>query len=93
MQITKHMPNLKTVIMVEEVIKNSENSLITIPEIKRALPKKVNHNTLMIILEYLEESRKILVGIKGIIWLEEISPKLRKAMKKGIDYEDLPKIP
>jgi|TARA_Y100000310_G_scaffold338067_1_gene426743 exosome complex RNA-binding protein Rrp4 len=92
MQLTKHMPNLKTVIMVEDVIKNSENSLVTIPEIKRALPKKVNHNTLMTILEYLEESRKILVGIKGIIWLDDHNPKLSESIRKGTDYEDLPKI-
>ncbi|MCL5440403.1 MAG: polyprenyl synthetase family protein [Candidatus Marsarchaeota archaeon] len=41
--------------------KNSENSIITIPEIKRTLPRQVNHRTLMVILEYLEESGKIVV--------------------------------
>ena len=52
----EHSPTLNTVLMVEAAIKNSKKSIITIPEIKRELPRQVNHRTLMIILEYLEES-------------------------------------
>jgi hypothetical protein len=63
-----HSPTLNTVIMVEDAIKNSRASVLTIPEIKRRLPKQVNHTTLMVILEYLESSGKILVTLKGITW-------------------------
>jgi len=38
-----HWPTLNTVIMVEETLKNSENSVITIAELKRKLPRQVNH--------------------------------------------------
>lgn len=83
LQISKPSPTLNTVIMVEEVIKNSKNSVITIAEIKRKLPRQVNHNTLMVILEYLERSGKILVTLKGITWLPNPNQNLIKAIAKG----------
>jgi len=82
-QKLRHAPTLNTVLMVENVIKNAKNSIITIPEIKRALPKQVNHATLKIILEYLEESNKIAVTIKGITWIHNTNPNLMRAISKG----------
>ncbi|MGI0133840.1 MAG: hypothetical protein ACREBW_02635 [Candidatus Micrarchaeaceae archaeon] len=81
----RHSPTLNTVIMVENAIKASKNSIVTIPEIKRALPRQVNHATLKIILEYLEESRKIAVSIKGITWIHNTNANLRKAIKQGLE--------
>ena len=63
-QSLEHSPTLNTVLMVEEVLKNMEESVITIAELKRKLPKQINHNTLKIILEYLETSNKIALSIK-----------------------------
>ena len=80
-----HWPTLNTVIMVEETLKNMNESVITIAELKRKLPRQVNHNTLMLILQYLEESNKILVGLKGITWIHNPNPKLRKALVQGIE--------
>ncbi|MFH1752537.1 MAG: hypothetical protein ABH821_06405 [archaeon] len=71
--------------MVEEVIKNSEKSIIKVAEIKQRLPKQVNHNTLMKILEYLEESNKIFVSLKGITWIQNDNQKLRKAIERGLE--------
>jgi predicted AAA+ superfamily ATPase len=51
--------------------------------IKKELPKQVNHNTLMNILEYLENSNKIYVGLKGITWVYNTNPKLQEDIKKG----------
>ena len=79
----RHSPTLNTVIMVENVIKHSKGSVTTIPEIKRALPKQVNHATLKFILEYLEESGKIAVSMKGITWAHNTNSNLRNAIKKG----------
>ena len=73
MQEIKHSPTLNTVIMVEETLKNMEGSIITIAELKRRLPKQVNHNVLKIILEYLEASNKIAVSLKGITWIYNIN--------------------
>ncbi len=81
----KHWPTLNTVIMVEETLKNMDESAITIAELKRILPRQVNHNTLMLILHYLEESNKILVGLKGITWIHNPSLKLRKAIAEGVE--------
>lgn len=80
-----HWPTLNTVIMVEETLKNMNESVIAIAELKRKLPRQVNHNTLMLILQYLEESNKILVGLKGITWIHNPNPKLRKALVQGIE--------
>lgn len=81
----KRAPTLNTVIMVENAIKNSENSIITIPELKRLLPRQVNHAKLKIILEYLEESNKIAVTMKGITWIHNTNPNLRKAIERGLE--------
>lgn len=80
-----HWPTLNTVIMVEETIKKSENSLITVAELKRKLPRQVNHNTLILILEYLEKSGKIAVGLKGITWVHTDSKILRELIRKGTE--------
>lgn len=80
-----HYPNLKTVLMVEEVLKKA-NMLMTRETIKKKLPNKVMHQTLNIILKYLEDSGKILDGRKGILWIYNPSPKLDKAIKEGIEF-------
>ena len=79
-----HYPNLKTVLMIEEVLKNA-NNLITREELKAKLPVKIMHQTLNVILKYLEDSGKILDGRKGILWIYNPSPKLDKAIKEGVE--------
>jgi len=77
-----HSPTLNTVIMVEDILKqNSE--LITLAELKRKLPKKVMHNTLLSILDYLLLSGKILIGTKGILWIFTERKELNELVKKG----------
>ncbi len=80
-----HWPTLNTVIMVEDVLKNMGESVITVAELKRRLPRQVNHNTLMLILQYLEESNKIFVSLKGMTWIHSPSYKLRKAIAEGVE--------
>ena len=81
----EHMPTLNTVLMVEETLKNMEGSILTIAELKRKLPKQVNHNTLKRILEYLEESNKIAVSIRGITWIHNQSLMLKTAIAEGLE--------
>jgi len=71
--------------MVENILTNMNESVITIAELKRRLPKQINHNTLKIILEYLEESNKIAVSLRGITWIHNTNPNLRKAISKGLE--------
>lgn len=80
-----HWPTLNTVMMVEDTIKNMNGSVISIAELKRKLPRQVNHITLMVILEYLEKSNKIAVTLKGITWIENNNPNLRKAITQGME--------
>ncbi|HLC55492.1 MAG TPA: hypothetical protein VJJ75_03070 [Candidatus Nanoarchaeia archaeon] len=85
MQILEHSPTLNTVLMVEEALKNMNESVITVAALKRKLPKKVNHNTLMVILEYLEKSNQIFVSLKGITWIHNENEHLKKAIAKGLE--------
>ena len=70
--------------MVEEVLKTMDESVITIAELKRRLPKQINHNMLKIVLEYLEESNKIAVTLKGITWIHNTNKNLEKAITQGL---------
>jgi len=85
MQELKHSPTLNTVIMVEETLKNMDDSVISVAELKRKLPRQVNHNTLKLILEYLELSNKIVVTMKGITWVHNPNPTLQKAITRGLE--------
>ena len=81
----EHSPTLNTVIMVENTLKNTEKSVVTIAQLKKMLPKQVNHNTLKVILTYLEYSNKIAVTLNGITWIHNTNPNLRKAISKGLE--------
>jgi hypothetical protein len=80
-----HWPTLNTVIMVEKTLKDADESIISVAELKRNLPRQVNHNTLILILQYLEQSNKILTSIKGITWIHNTNPNLRKAINEGLE--------
>lgn len=84
MQQLDHAPTLNTVLMVEHILENMNESVIKISELKKLLPKQVNHNTLIIILQYLEESNKIAVSIKGISWIHNNNSNLQKAISRGL---------
>jgi hypothetical protein len=79
-----HYPNLKTVLMVEDALKKS-NKLMTREQLKKKLPTQIMHQTLNLILKYLEDSGKILDGRKGILWIYNPSQKLDKAIKEGVE--------
>jgi len=78
-----HYPSLKTVLMVEDVLKKT-NNLVTREKLKKKLPTKIMHQTLNVILGYLEDSGKIIDGRKGILWVYNPSKKLDEVIKKGI---------
>ena len=79
-----HYPNLKTVLMVEDALKSAD-TLMSREQLKKKLPSKVMHQTLNVILKYLEDSGKILDGRKGILWVHNPSPKLDKAIREGVE--------
>ena len=79
-----HYPNLKTVLLIEKILKNAETA-ISREELKRRMPVQIMHQTLNLILEYLEEKGLIIDSHKGILWIYNPNPKLKKAIAKGIE--------
>jgi hypothetical protein len=75
---------MATILMVEEALKNAQQ-VITIADLKRSLPRQVNHNTLKAVLHYLYASGKIEFTPDGVLWtfipkqqLSEILTKSRR---------------
>lgn len=82
---SKRYPNLNTVLMVENILKKNKEIPIKISELKKKLPKKIMHQTLIIILEYLWRSGKIIYGPKGVQWIYSEPEHLRKMMDNSIE--------
>jgi hypothetical protein len=77
-----HSPTLDTVLMVEETIRNAKE-VIKIAELKRRLPRQVNHNTLKIILAYLQKNGKIEFTPDGVIWISMPKEDIATILSKG----------
>ena len=80
----QHSPNLSTILMVEQILKNSKQ-IIKLAELKRKLPRKVMHQTLIQILDYLQISGKIIIGTKGILWIFTERKELDSLINKGLE--------
>ena len=78
-----HYPNLRTVLVVEKIIQESD-TVVSKAELKRKLPTQIMHQTLNLILEYLETSGKIMIGSKGITWINNTSPELNALLKRAV---------
>ena len=77
-----HYPSLRTMLMVEKTLKEAKTT-IDREELKRRLPLQIMHQTLNLILGYLEEKGMIIDSHKGLLWIYNPSKKLRAAMEKG----------
>ena len=78
-----HSPTLNTILMVEDALKIGE--LTTLADLKKKLPKKVMHQTLLQILDYLQFSGKIIIGTKGILWVFTERKELNELIKRGTE--------
>ena len=79
-----HSPTLNTVLMVEDVLKEA-GELVKLSELKKRLPRKVMHQTLLQILDYLQYSGKIVIGTKGILWVYAGRKELNDLIKRGTE--------
>ncbi len=68
--------------MVEDTIRNAKQ-VVSIAELKRKLPRKVNHNTLKVILFYLQRSGKIEFTPYGVVWIFMPKEDLAGILGKG----------
>lgn len=82
---TKRYPNLNTVLMVEDFLKKHRDMPIRIAELKRKLPKQVMHQTLMVILQYLFESGKIIIDTKGVQWIYSEPEHIKKMLEDSVE--------
>jgi len=79
---TIHYPNLKTMLMIEKTLREAD-TMINREELKRRIPTKIMHQTLNLILDYLEKHGMIIDSREGILWIYNPSPRLKKAIEKG----------
>ena len=77
-----HWPTLKTVLMVEKALKDTDGP-VSLEELKRKLRKRVMDQTLRLILAYLEDKGSILIGSKGISWIENNDSRFLKFIEKS----------
>ncbi len=79
-----HSPRLATVLMVEKTLQDAKE-VIKLAELKRRLPKQVMHSTLLQILDYLQQSGKILITTKGALWVYRPSAELERMKIGGLE--------
>ena len=77
-----HWPTLKTVLMVEKTLKEADGP-VSLEALKRSLRKKVMDQTLRLILAYLDDRGSILIGPKGISWIENRNSKFLKFIERS----------
>ncbi len=79
-----HYPRLDTVLMIEEAIKKAED-YPTRTELWKSLPKKVMYQTLKTVIDYLVDSRKIIITKDDkLVWVFADSPKARKLIEESV---------
>ncbi|MFA5764013.1 MAG: hypothetical protein WC915_04325 [archaeon] len=79
-----HYPTLKTVLMVENILKDAKEP-ITRYEIMKRLNNKVMRQSLNIIIQYLDERNMILDSDKGILWVYTQKNKLNEWLKDSVE--------
>lgn len=81
----RRYPNLNTVLMVENFLRDNKDLPISFSDLKKRLPKQVMHQTLKLILEYLWRSGKIIYGPRGIQWIYSEPQHLKKMIKDTLE--------
>lgn len=78
-------PNLGTVLMVEDYLREHRDIPVKIADLKRNLPKQVMHQTLNVILDYLWRSGKLIYGPKGVQWIYSTPEHLKKMFEGSLE--------
>ena len=78
-----HYPKLDSILMVEKSIQESED-YPTRMELWKNLPKQMQYQTFKLILEYLENSNKIMFQDGKIIWIFANNKKLNKLIQRAV---------
>ncbi|MFW5847240.1 MAG: hypothetical protein ACOCUU_03735 [Nanoarchaeota archaeon] len=81
----KRYPNLSTVLMVEDFLKENSDMPLKVSQVSEKLPKKVMHSTLKVVLVYLWKSGKIIYGPRGVQWIYSEPEHLKKMMNDSVE--------
>ncbi len=80
-----HYPTLRTILLVENVLKEHDGDLLSKGQIERLLGGRVHRRTLGLVLDYLEESNKIIQHPKkGILWIAASKEEIEKIRKNAL---------
>ena len=79
-----HYPTLRTVLMVEAVLKNAKEPL-TRYKIMQRLDKKVMLQTLDVIIDYMDKRGLVLDSKKGILWTYTTPDKMKKWLNDSVE--------
>lgn len=77
-----HSPTLESILMVEKTAKKY-SGMYGKYQLWNKLPKKMMYQTFQTILDYLQESNKIIIENGKIIWIWDPEG-IRKLIKKGL---------
>jgi hypothetical protein len=80
-------PNLSTVLMIENYLREHRDTPINTSTLKEKLPKKIMHNTLKLALDYLYISKKIIYGPKGFQWTYEEPEEIKNFLKDAYEFK------
>ena len=79
-----HYPRLDTVFMIEDAIKRARNYPKRTALWKK-LPKKVMYQTYRLVLDYLIQSKKVMLTKDDhLVWIFADSPKVRKLLQESV---------
>ena len=79
-----HYPTLKTVLLVEEILKNAKEPLSRYEIMKRS-ENKIMRQTLNTTISYLEKRGMALDSEKGVIWTYTPPGKMRKWLRDSVE--------
>ncbi len=78
-----HEPTLGTILMVEKAIKTSK-TFPTKKALWQSLPRQVHYQTFNRIIDYLVDSRKIILNEREIVWVFADNATLKKAIANSV---------
>jgi hypothetical protein len=83
-----HLPNLKTILMIERAIKESDDAPGKV-ELWKSLPEQVMYSTFRAALDYLEASNKISLDKRGhLVWIAVDNKKLEDFFRHTVPLRD-----
>ena len=87
----EHEPRLDTILMVEKTIKDC-GEYPTKKDLLKSLPKKIQYQTFVRILGYLESSNKIVISNRRIVWVFPDNPKLKDLLETSAKLETVSQV-